>query len=91
MLSGSRLISDLFEARIRAYGVTFPAPERPFYRHRRTTLEQCRTFPQDDGFHWPATVVAKFCGFSELKATIQTIFVCEWVWATATRVKPLSS
>jgi hypothetical protein len=89
MLSGSSLISDLFEARIRAYGVTFPAPERPFYRHRRTTLGQCRTFLQDTGFHWPATVGAKFCGIRELKTTIQTIFVCEW--ATATRVKPLSS
>ena len=30
MLSGSRPISDLFEARTRGYGVTFPAPGRPF-------------------------------------------------------------
>jgi hypothetical protein len=30
MLGGFRPISDLFEARTRGYGVTFPAPGRPF-------------------------------------------------------------
>ncbi len=42
-------ISDLFEARIRAYGVTFPAPRHPFSWQRLTTLEQCRTLLQDAG------------------------------------------
>ena len=42
-------ISDLFEARIRAYGVTFPVPMRPFSWQRLTTLEQCRTLLQAAG------------------------------------------
>ncbi len=42
-------ISDLFEARIRAYGVTFPVPRRPFSWQRLTTLEQCRTLLQAAG------------------------------------------
>ena len=42
-------ISDLFEARTRAYGVTFPVPRHPFSWQRLTTLEQCRTLLQDAG------------------------------------------
>jgi arsenite methyltransferase len=41
--------SDLFEARIRAYGVSFPVPRHPFSWQRLTTLEQCRTLLQDAG------------------------------------------
>jgi arsenite methyltransferase len=42
-------MSDLFEARIRAYGVTFPVPKRPFSWQRLTSLEQCRSLLQDAG------------------------------------------
>jgi len=42
-------LSDLFEARIRAYGVTFPVPRRPFSWQRLKSLEQCRTLLQDAG------------------------------------------
>ena len=40
-------ISDLFEARIRAYGVTFPVPRHPFSWQRLTSLEQCCSLLQD--------------------------------------------
>jgi arsenite methyltransferase len=42
-------ISDLFETRIRAYGVTFPVPKPPFSWQRLTSLEQCRTLLQSAG------------------------------------------
>lgn len=42
-------ISDLFEARIRAYGITFPVPRHPFSWQRLTTLEHCYTLLQDAG------------------------------------------
>ena len=35
-------ISDLFEARIRSYGVTLAAPQKPFSWQRLTDPEQCR-------------------------------------------------
>ncbi len=42
-------ISDLFEARIRTYGVSFPVPRRPFSWQRLTSLEQCLSLLQDAG------------------------------------------
>lgn len=42
-------LSDLFEARIRAYGVSFPVPKRPFPWQRLTRLEQCRSLLQAAG------------------------------------------
>jgi ubiquinone/menaquinone biosynthesis C-methylase UbiE len=41
--------SDLFEARIRTYGVSFPVPRHPFSWQRLTSLEQCRRLLQDAG------------------------------------------
>jgi ubiquinone/menaquinone biosynthesis C-methylase UbiE len=42
-------LSDLFEARIRAYGVTFTVPRHPFSWQRLTSLAQCRNLLQDAG------------------------------------------
>jgi arsenite methyltransferase len=42
-------LSDQFEARIRAYGVTFPVPRRPFSWQRLTSLEQGLSLLQDAG------------------------------------------
>ena len=42
-------MSDLFEVRIREYGVTFPMPRRPFFWQRLTTLEQCRNLLKSAG------------------------------------------
>jgi ubiquinone/menaquinone biosynthesis C-methylase UbiE len=42
-------LSDLFEARIRAYGVTFPVPKRPFSWQRLTSLDQCCMLLQQAG------------------------------------------
>ncbi len=42
-------ISDLFEARMRAYGVTFPIARHPFSWQRLMSLEQCLTLLQDAG------------------------------------------
>lgn len=42
-------LSDLFEARIRSYGVTFPVPRRPFSWQRLTSLEQCCRLLQEAG------------------------------------------
>lgn len=40
-------LSDLFEACIRTYGVSFPVPRRPFSWQRLTNLEQCRRLLQE--------------------------------------------
>jgi arsenite methyltransferase len=42
-------LSDLFEARMRAYGVSFPSPRCPFPWQRLTNLEQCCDLLQDAG------------------------------------------
>jgi len=48
-VSAFQPISDLFEARIRAYGVTFPLPKHPFSWQRLTSLEQCGNLLADAG------------------------------------------
>ena len=42
-------MSDMFETRIREYGVTFPVPRRPFFWQRLTTLEQCHNLLKNAG------------------------------------------
>jgi ubiquinone/menaquinone biosynthesis C-methylase UbiE len=44
-------ISDLFEARIRSYGVSFPSPRRPFSWQRLTQPNVCERLLRDAGFH----------------------------------------
>jgi arsenite methyltransferase len=44
-------ISDLFEARIRSYGVSFPSPQRPFSWQRLTQPNVYEQLLRDAGFH----------------------------------------
>jgi ubiquinone/menaquinone biosynthesis C-methylase UbiE len=43
-------MSDLFEARLRRYGVSFPVPRRPFSWQRFTDPERCRAHAAAAGF-----------------------------------------
>jgi len=43
-------MSDLFEARLRRYGVTFPLPRRPFSWQQFTEPEKCRALAEAAGF-----------------------------------------
>jgi arsenite methyltransferase len=42
-------MSDLYEARIRAYGISFPVPRRPFSWQRLSDPAKCRSLLEDAG------------------------------------------